>query len=315
MIPPWILLLVVGQEPAELPGLTIDPCVQVDPEEVRRLASIELASWSAARSPTELEVAVSCRDGLQEVQLLDRARGTATVRSIDLGATELTDRAAKARELALVIAELLRRAATERAPEPAPERPKPPPVVPPPVDPEPARAEPLPRRWRGEVGVSGLVARWTAGELWFGVDAAARIHLGRYIIGELQVGGRSSRAVELNVGTIAANGIGGRVGLAVDVTPGMRRVGLAFGASLGGDWLRYSAVDANELEYGGGNAGALSAAGTATAFLVLADPFCLTFRAVAGGALHAISIENNGESVSGARGALFAGAVGVATQF
>jgi hypothetical protein len=160
-----------------------------------------------------------------------------------------------------------------------------------------------------------LVAGWTAGEVWFGVDAAARIHLGRYLIGELQFGGRSSQAVDLNVGKIAADGIGGRLGLALDVTPGLHRVGLAFGASLGGDWLRYSAVDANDLEYGGGNAGALSAAGTATAFLVLADPFCLTFRAAVGGALHSISIENNGQSVSGARGALFAGAVGVATQF
>lgn len=313
MIPPWLLLLVVGQEPTALPGITIDPCVQVDAEEVRRLASIELASWSGARSPAELEVAVSCRENLQEVRLVDRARDLVTVRSIDLGATELTDRDAKARELALAIAELLRRAATERPPEPVPVKPAP--VAPPPVVRKPAAPTPPPRRWRGEIGLSGGIVGWTGGEVWFGADAAARAHLGRYLIGELQVGGRGTRSVGLNVGRIAASGVGGRLGLALDVTPGMRRVGLSFGASVGGDWLRYSAVDAEDVEYGGGDAGSLNAAGTTTAFVVLADPVCLTFRAAVGGALHAISIRNNGETVSGARGALVSGSVGVATQF
>ena len=189
-----------------------------------------------------------------------------TVRSIDLGATELTDRDAKARELALAIAELLRRAATERPAEPPPAKPVP--LAPPPVVRKPPAPAPPPRRWHGEIGLSGVIVGWTGGEVWFGADAAARAHFGRYLIGELQLGGRSTRSVGLNVGRIAANGVGGRLGLALDVTPGMRRLGLSFGASFGGDWLRYSAVDAGDVEYGGGDAGSLSAAGTATATTV-----------------------------------------------
>ena len=98
------LLVVAGAtEPPALPALSIDPCVQVDAEEVRRLAEIELGTGRGAPSPTDLEVSVSCQGGLEELKLTDRGTGRVTVRSIDLSAPHSTERDAKARELALAI--------------------------------------------------------------------------------------------------------------------------------------------------------------------------------------------------------------------
>jgi hypothetical protein len=316
MIPWSVLLLVPGvAESSALPGLSIDSCVQVDADEVRRLTAIELSGWAGTLSPEALEVAVGCRDGVEEVRLTDRAQERVTVRSIDLSAPDGTDRAARERELALVIAELLRRAATERErPEPPPPKPEPKPAPPiEPAPPPPAEA-PAPR-WDVALGVSGVVLSWTGGELWLGVDASGRTHLGRYLILDLEVGPRTTRSVDLNSGAIWGRGIGGRVGLSLDATPGMRRVGVSIGASLGGNWLRYTAEARDGREYGSGSAGALSAAGTTTGFVVVADPVCVTLRAAVGGALHSIQIRDNGQAVSGARGVLLSGAVGVAALF
>src|SRR5215207_4260265 len=88
------------------PAIRIDPCVEVDAEEVRRLAAIELGNWKPRASHGELEVVVGCSGGAQELRLNDRERARVTVRSIDLGAKAAgdtgeptaEDRDAKARE-------------------------------------------------------------------------------------------------------------------------------------------------------------------------------------------------------------------------
>jgi hypothetical protein len=312
---PMLLLVTGATETSALPGLSIDSCVQVDADEVRRLTAIELSGWAGSLSPEELEVAVGCRDGIEEVRLTDRAQERISVRNVDLSAVGGTDRAARERELALVIAELLRRAATERERE-EPPSPKPVSQAPRPIElPRPSPSPRPERGWDVALGVSGIVLNWTGGERWFGVDANGRTHLGRYLILDLEIGPRAVKSVNLNAGTLRGRGVGGHVGLSFDVTPSLRHVGLSLGASLGGDWLRYSAEDRNGVEYGGGGAGALSAAGTTSAFVALSDPVCLTFRTAVGGALHSIRIRDNGLAVSGARGVLLSGAVGVAALF
>jgi hypothetical protein len=311
-----ILLLVTGAaETSTLPGLSIDSCVQVDAEEVRRLTAIELSGWTGSLSPEEVEVAVGCRDGFEEVRLTDRTEERISVRSLDLSAAGGTDRAARERELALVIAELLRRAATERErEEPPPPKPAPPPLRP--IElPEPRPSQEVERGWNVAFGVSGIAMNWTGGELWLGVDASGRIHLGRYLTLDMEIGPRITQTVALNTGSISGRGVGGRLGLSLDATPGMRRFGLSVGASLGGDWFRYTAEDRNGLAYGGGKAGAFSAAGTTSAFVLVLDPFCLTLHAAVGGALHSIQIRDNGRAVSGARGVLLSGGIGVAALF
>jgi hypothetical protein len=314
---PLLLLVTAGAEPAPMPPITIDPCVDVDLEEVRRLTAIEL-STSVGDRATRLDVEVACTDAAQELTVRDRASGRLATRSIDLDARLETDRDAKARELALAIAELVRRAVLDSEPEAnARARPTPPPLVP--SQPHDEEREPRSdgerRPWRGELGLMGTGARWSGGEVLFGVDVAGRIRVGRWLIADVRLGGRKTRPVELRSGTIDAAGMAGAMGLSVDVIPFVSGVGVALGLRVGGDWLRYSAVDAAGATYGGRDAGSLSASGTATAFVTVSSPLCLTADASAGTALHSIAVRDNGQAVSGVRGLLVAGALGLSAQF
>jgi hypothetical protein len=316
-----LLLVTVATGSAGTPAIAIDPCVDVDVGEVQRLAAIELSSWQTESPVEALSVTVTCEGGAQELRLIDRARGRETVRSVDLSAASGTDRDAKARELALAIAELLRRADVDPGVEPALA-----PASRPPLKSAERRPPPSTKRvppggaaksgaFRFEIGIAGRGTSWTGGEVLLGGDVAGRAHVGRWLIAELRVGGTKTRPVDLGRGTLDAYGMAAAAGLLLDVTPSWRRAGLAVGARLGGDWLRYAAVDRSGLPYGGRDAGAVSANGAATAFVVLSPPFCVTVDVSAGGALHSIAIRDNGRLISGLRGARLSGAVGVATQF
>jgi hypothetical protein len=295
------------------PPIAIDPCVEVDAEEVRRLTAIELANWHRGASFRALEVVVACRDGVQELRVTDRVRGQVAFRSIDLSAPDAGDRDAKTRELALAIAELLRRADSEAPPE-APAAP----IVPAPVAstvPERPVIEAAPERWKGELGIAGAGVVWSGGEALFGADLAGRLHVTRWLITELRLGGRNTRPIELDNGSMDGHGISAAAGVSLDATPGLRRVGVSFGVRLGVDWLRYAAVNRTDVTYAGKDAAAVSAAGTTTAFVVLSDPVCFTIDAAVGGALHSIEIRENDRQVSAMRGVLLSSALGLAAQF
>jgi hypothetical protein len=79
--------------------------------------------------------------------------------------------------------------------------------------------------------------------------------------------------------------------------------------------LRYAAVDSAGATYGGKDAFDVSVAGTATGFVMLARPVCLTLDAAFGGALHSIDLREDGRSVSSASGLLLSTAAGVAAHF
>src|SRR5688572_14826273 len=111
-----------------MPTIAIDACVEVDADEVRRLAALELDTWRAGPSAAALSVLVTCRGEVQELRLIDRVKAQETVRSLDLNASSGTDRDAKTRELALAIAEFLRRVPIDSTPEPA-VAPQPPPIA------------------------------------------------------------------------------------------------------------------------------------------------------------------------------------------
>jgi hypothetical protein len=317
---PLLLLVTAGTDPAALPAIVIDPCVDVDLDEVQRLTGIELSTWQGGAIASRLDVAVACTEGAQELRVTDRTSGHVTMRSIDLNARFETDRDARARELALAIAELIRRVELEAEPTaaPAPE----PKRAPPPMEPGPPttddgttkrRGETQP--WRAELAVAAAGASWTGGEVLLGVDAIGRFHLSRRLIADVRLGARRTRPVVLQNGKLDASGAAAALGVSVDLTPSVTSAGVAVGARLGGDWLRYVAVDAAGGAYGRGDAGAVSASGDVTGFVRLSDPVCLVADAALGGALHSIAIEDNGRGVSGLRGVLFSGALGVAAQF
>jgi hypothetical protein len=148
-----------------------------------------------------------------------------------------------------------------------------------------------------------------------GADVSARTHLSRWLIAELRVGGGKTRPVELHGGTLDANGMTAAAGVALDLSPSWRSAGVALGARLGAEWLRYTAIDRGGVPYGGRDAGALTASGTVNAFVAVAAPICLTVDAAVGGALHSIAIRDNGQKVSGLGGVLLSSAFGIAAHF
>jgi hypothetical protein len=247
---------------------------------------------------------------------MERASGRVTTRSVDLNPRFATDRDAKARELALAIAEVVRRAELEGDPLTHPAlAPAPPRVTPSPGPPEGPPNATEPRPWRADLGVAGTAARWTGGEVLFGVDATGRLRLGTWLITDLRLGGRKTRPVQLQTGKVDAQGMSAMVGLSLDIAPFLSGAGAAVGARLGADWLRYSAVDQQGLQYGGGDAGSFSASAGATAFVEVSAPLCITADAAIGTALHTIAITDNGRSVSGMRGMLLTGSLGLSAQF
>jgi hypothetical protein len=309
---PALLLAAEAPESVEPPLITID-CVEVDAQEVRRLTVMELRSWRWRTSPETFEVLAVCQEGVEELRLTHRTLGQVTVRSIDLSAPEAE---AKARELALAIAELLRRADMEAAPE-KPPMPPPPPVSTTAPHRNATSIAPTPERasFGVEVGATGVVSSWTGGELLFGADAIGRVHLGPRVIAELRLGGRKTQRVDLENGSLDAQGVTLALGVAFDATPDARHAGVSFGARLGGDFLRYAAVDRDEVLYGGGDATAVSLSGTTTGWVALSKAFRLTIDASVGGALHSVVVRVDEQSVSAMHGAVLAGSLGLAAHF
>jgi hypothetical protein len=310
---PFLLFATVGNERQQLPVIAIDSCVDVDAEEVRRLAALELGSSRVSADVTRLDVAVRCTDRAQELTVTDRTTGAVTVRSIDLTAQLETDRDATARELALAIAEVVRRADPQREPPPPPAAPGESRSMPTPTD--HAAPASTPRSWRAELGVSGVFTRWTGGEVLLGVDATSRLRFGDSLITELRLGGRKTRPLELRSGGLDAGGVSASAGVSLDLLPYVAAGGVAVGVRFGADWLRYTAVDEQGAAYAGADVRAFSTSATATAFIEVAGPVSVTADAAVGTALHSVGIRDDGRTVSGMRGILLSGALGLGAHF
>jgi hypothetical protein len=316
-----LLLLAGAPDGAPSPAIRIDPCVEVDAEEVRRLAAIELGGWTPRTSHGALEVVVACSGDGQELRLTDRERARVTVRGIDLGAREAgateeptaEARDAKARELALAIAELVRRTDAEPV-APVPSAPRVPEPVAAPLHAEEPTLE-WPDAWRLELAAAAVLVHWTGGETLFGADMTGRVRVARWLIAELRLGGRKTRPLDLEQGSIDGHGVAAAGGLAVDATPGLRRVGLSFGGRVAADWLRYAARDRGDAGFASKDAAGANLAATATAFVVLSDAWCVTADASFGTALHSIVIRENGQRLSAARGVFLSTAVALGGHF
>jgi hypothetical protein len=306
------LLLAVARGVATLRLIGIDSCVDVEAEEVRRLASIELQASSEAASGI-FDVAVSCKEGGQELSVTNRATERVTVRGIDLSAVGTRDRDARTRELALAIAELVRRANEEEQQARA-EPPPPEPVVTPPAAPIPVHSE-SPPSWRAQLGASAVIDAATGGEALFGADIAGRIHLSPWLIGELRVGGRKTRPIDFESGRIDGTGLFGSVGLSFDATPDARYAGVAFGARLGLAAIRYSVIDDDGERLGVATAPAVSANATVSGFIALSRRFGVLIDAAVGRPLHTVAIRENDRLISALSGVLLSSSVGVAAQF
>jgi hypothetical protein len=190
----------------EEPVLTLDPCVEVDETTVREVMELEL--WDArprnAKLPTS--VSVRCVGDAQEIRVESRsAPEQDEVRAIQLSsvadAAAPAARQARSRELALAIAELIRR--REIAPPAPPATPPPPP--PPPVVPalvvspaQPAEAG----RW--QLGILTTYDYFGGGQRFIGGDLFTAARLGRWFVAELRAGGRVGADQPLPGGRLSA---------------------------------------------------------------------------------------------------------------
>src|SRR4029079_3323629 len=198
-------LLATGSE--EIPAaaehgllLELDACLQVDEPSVQNLVELELRDARARSGNIPISVVVRCLDGAQEIRVEPWAsRGDDGIRTIALPDAEdaTATLEARSRELALAIAELIRRLEITRPLEPPPPPPPPPPpsVVSPPSPPEAP-----PGRW-GIVALSSC-DYFTGGQWLAGGDLSLAASLGRWTLGEVRVGGRFANGETLPSGRL-----------------------------------------------------------------------------------------------------------------
>jgi hypothetical protein len=232
------ILASAGGEAAAAQGdlaLDLDPCAQVDEAVVQNLVELELRDARARRASVAISVAVRCIDGAQEIRVEPWAsRGEDGIRTIALPDAEdaTATLEARSRELALAIAELIRRLEITR-PLPAPPPPPPPPpvVIAPPPEPS--------RRWT--LGVLSSFDYFTGGQWLAGADLAMTRSLGRWAVGDVRLGGRFADGQTLPSGhlTVRAGTVG--LGGGVAAWSRQRAVGLALMLRAQGYGVEYGA--------------------------------------------------------------------------
>jgi len=176
------------------PALTIDPCVAVDESTVREVMDLEIRG--ARMLPTS--VSVRCIDGAQEIRVSPWiSPETEGIRTIQLPPVVDDDdaaaRQARSRELALAIAEFIRRFEAARNPsrEPLEPTPSPPPLL---AAPEKSATPPT-DKWKGrwQLGILSAFEYFSGGRALAGGDLFVASCLGCWLSMELRVGGRVGR--------------------------------------------------------------------------------------------------------------------------
>jgi hypothetical protein len=190
------LFAVPGEQTADAaeqkPTLAIDACVEVDDATVENLVDLELRDTRGHGQDVPISVGVRCLDGTQEIRVEPWASlGGDGIRAIELPPADGADpaaREARSRELALAIAELIRRLEITH-----PLRPKPPPPPPAPspqiaISASPDADEPGRRRW--QLAALSSFEAYTGGQKLAGGDLFAAVPIGRWMLSEVRVGGR-----------------------------------------------------------------------------------------------------------------------------
>lgn len=220
-----LVLLAVPREQLGDPGqdlvVNVDPCVGVDHVTVRNLVDLELNDTRTPPRPVPVTVDVRCVAAAQEIRIEPWASTTPDgIRAVELVAGDAgtpVAREARARELALAIAELIRRLSI-RHPLSAPR----PGEAPPAATPVMVRAAlpPAEPKHTWQVAVSSTFESFAGGQRMAGADLAVGAVLRSWLLGEVRVGARV-----VDGGTTAVARLAGRAGSAA----------LAFGLNV---WAR-----------------------------------------------------------------------------
>jgi hypothetical protein len=280
------------------PVLQLDPCLQVDELVVQNLVELELSD-ARGRAPTPISVAVRCVEDAQEIRVEPWAsRGDDGIRSIALPAADdaTATLEARSRELALAIAELIRRLEITR-PLPSaapPPRPPPPTIVVAPSAPPQAP----PDRWA--IGASSSFDHFTGGQSMAGGDLSLALAFGRWALADLRVGGRILDGGTLPSGRLTARAGTASLGAGLHLAS-QRRAGFALMLRLQGYAVQYDV----ELE-GGASQGALLGAVVVAVeprlFVAITGRISIAAGGAAGLPLHGIVVRTQGvetDSLSG----------------
>jgi hypothetical protein len=178
------------------PTLTIDPCVAIDEPLVRKLMALELRDARARNLNVPDSVTVGCVGDKQEIRMEPWAstapEGVRTIElpplSSDAGPREVQ---ARSRELALAIAEFVRRFESAHPSPPEEEEPTPPPPPPPPPPVVEAPAPPQPTVW--ELGLLSRLEHFSGGQNLAGADLFTNTRLRGWLLIEANLGARWAR--------------------------------------------------------------------------------------------------------------------------
>jgi len=306
-------LLATGSE--EIPAaaehgllLELDACLQVDEPSVQNLVELELRDARARSGNIPISVVVRCLDGAQEIRVEPWAsRGDDGIRTIALPDAEdaTATLEARSRELALAIAELIRRLEITRPLEPPPPPPPPPPPI---VVAPPSPSEAPPGRW-GIVALSSF-DYFTGGQWLAGGDLSLAASLGRWTLGEVRVGGRFANGETLPSGRLTARAGTAALGAGLHVWSKRRAVGFALMFRAQGYGVEYRA----ELGDGGSRTALLGA------FVVAVEPrllvavtrrISIAASAATGLPVHGIVVRTQGAETDSMSGLVLSGHLGL----
>jgi len=308
--------------PDQQSALELAPCVEADEGTVRAVMELELGDARAQGTRDAISVHVTCADKGQEIRVEPwaslGAEGTRIIQLPASGDLKPAAREARARELALAIAELIRRLETTHPlrPEPAPApRALPaiaaPIVIAPPASPAPPAG---PKRgWR--LGVLASFDYFGGGGVLVGGDATVASLVGRWILVELRAGGRVAGAMPLPSGRLTARA--GTISAAVgpDLSSIRRRMAFSFLFRAQGYLVQFRSESSDE---GTGRTSILGA------FVVAAEPriavavtrrVSLTADAALGVALHGILVRVQGTESKSLSGVTASGSLGAEVAF
>jgi hypothetical protein len=300
------------------PTLAIDPCVGIDEATVYEVMELELIDVRTEDRGFPDTVEVRCQGELLEMRVGSLASPERRlVRTIQLApavsSTGLLARQARSRELALAIAELLRRLEVVPGPPKTEPRPPPKPLVSIPVlSAEQAPAE-KPGRW--QAGLMATYDTFAGGQRFMGGDLTVGARLGSRFMAEIRIGGRAGPQHIVPNGRQSSSAaiVGATAGF--HLWPESRRVGLAL-LSLAQEYLVRIRLEAPA------NAGTRTA--LSGAFVVAAGPYLtvalgrwfeLGMSVAAGFPPHGIVLRVQGTQVESLTGLFLSGSLAGVFRF
>jgi hypothetical protein len=302
----------VVEAPGDAPLLNVDPCVDVDAAEVRRLLELELRDVRARDQSAALAVGVRCTPGGQEIRVEPWASlGQDGIRTIELppqAKGDTASREARGRELAVAIAELVRRlhdhALVRREPPPPP----------PPIRVAPAQPPEQPRSLR-HIGVVSSFDYFMGRQLLVGGEATLSVALGRYMLADVSAGVRTAGDQALPSGRLATRAGTGAIALGPNLGSLWRLVGVALLFRARGYLVEYRAAPANDGAARTARFGAVFLAAEPRLSLRLSRRISLLASAAVELPVHGIVVRAQGVETASISGLALAVGLGTAMAF